>query len=220
MITALNSMSKDELKRGQNVYIGTVGVPDLWVYSVETSSVNYSYTNDETIVNSLGTDTTIQVGYYKLAQLETQKVDIGDINYSISGLQSDVGTINTNVGTLQSDVTKLTDRVNIYGKSITDLKDYSVVENQVGSFLGYKLYRKMYQISSVNSGATTIDSNMTVNNVRFISKVYGCYISVGSLMPLSYNSQLSVYIHANNGLTISSNVNATDLKVLVEYVKK
>ena len=80
MVTALNSMSKDELKRGQNIYIGTVGVPDLWVYSVETSSVTYSYVNDETIVNSLGTNTTIQVGYYKLAQLETQKADLTNLD--------------------------------------------------------------------------------------------------------------------------------------------
>ena len=79
MITALNGMTKDELKRGQNIYIGTVGVPDLWVYSVEGNSVTYSYINDETIVNSLATNTTIQVGYYKLAQLETQKVDLTNI---------------------------------------------------------------------------------------------------------------------------------------------
>ena len=45
MITALNGMTKDELKRGQNIYIGTVGVPDLWVYSVEDNSVNYNYVN-------------------------------------------------------------------------------------------------------------------------------------------------------------------------------
>ena len=56
MVTALNGMTKDELKRGQNIYIGSVGVPDLWVYGVEDNSVNYSYVNDETIVNSLGTD--------------------------------------------------------------------------------------------------------------------------------------------------------------------
>ena len=93
MITALNSMTKDELKRGQNIYIGTVGVPDLWVYSVETTKSTYSYTNDETFVNSLNNNVTVKVGYYKLAQLETQKVDVGGINSSISDLQNNLNNL-------------------------------------------------------------------------------------------------------------------------------
>ena len=107
MVTALNGMTKDELKRGQNIYIGTVGVPDLWVYSVETSSVAYSYTNDETIVNGLGTDTTIQVGYYKLAQLETQKVDLTNIESDINDLQSSDTDINALITALTNRITVL-----------------------------------------------------------------------------------------------------------------
>ena len=102
MITALNSMSADELKRGQNIYIGTVGVPDLWVYGVETTKSTYTYTNDETFVNGLNNNVTVQVGYYKLAQLETQKVDVGGINTSIEGLQSDVGTLQNNLNNLSA----------------------------------------------------------------------------------------------------------------------
>lgn len=104
MITALNGMTKDELKRGQNIYIGTVGVPDLWVYSVETTNTTYTYTNDETFVNGLNNNVTVQAGYYKLAQLETQKVDVGGINSSISGLQSDVGTLQNNIDNLETTV--------------------------------------------------------------------------------------------------------------------
>lgn len=100
MITALNGMTKDELKRGQNIYIGSVGVPDLWVYGVETTNTTYTYTNDETFVSGLNNNVTVQVGYYKLAQLETQKVDVGGINASISGLQDDVETLQTNLGNL------------------------------------------------------------------------------------------------------------------------
>lgn len=119
MVTALNSMSKDELKRGQNIYIGTVGVPDLWVYSVETSSVTYSYVNDETIVGSLGTDTTIQVGYYKLAQLETQKVDltnleandisIDDTNLELGGtnVQNTLEALKSAISQIQANTSKL-----------------------------------------------------------------------------------------------------------------
>lgn len=90
MITALNGMSTDELKRGQNIYIGTVGVPDLWVYGVEETNVEYTYVDDESIVDTLDTNTTIQVGYYTLAQLETQKVDLTNIESEIDALESDV----------------------------------------------------------------------------------------------------------------------------------
>lgn len=90
MITALNGMSSDELMRGQNIYIGVVGVPDLWVYGVETDNVEYTYVDDETFVESLNRDVTVQVGYFKLAQLETQKVDVGGINSSIDNLENRV----------------------------------------------------------------------------------------------------------------------------------
>ena len=115
MITTLNSMTKDELKRGQNIYIGTVGVPDLWVYSVETTKSTYSYTNDKTFVNSLNNNVTVKVGYYKLAQLETQKVDLTNIESDIDTLQSDVNTLEGTVGTNKTStdelITALTNRV-------------------------------------------------------------------------------------------------------------
>ena len=76
MIEALNKTEKDEYKTGQNIYIGIVGVPDLWVYSVENIVHNFTYTSDEDIVEMLKNNTTIQVGYYKLAMLEGQKVDL------------------------------------------------------------------------------------------------------------------------------------------------
>ena len=111
MVTALNSMSKDELKRGQNLYIGTVGVPDLWVYGVETNKVTYSYVNDNTIVNTLDTDTTIQVGYYRLAQLETQKVDLTNIESDIDNLQTNVTELQTSDTDINALITALTNRV-------------------------------------------------------------------------------------------------------------
>ena len=149
MITALNSMTKDELKRGQNLYIGTVGVPDLWVYSVETNKVNYSYTNDNAIVNSLGTNTTIQVGYYKLAQLETQKVDLTNIESDIDALQ----TSDTDINAL---ITALTNRV-------TEL------ENQASS--GGNEWKLMGQVTGTNSFSFTEDFNELLIVVKHSSRV-------------------------------------------------
>ena len=160
MITALNGMTKDELKRGQNIYIGTVGVPDLWVYSVETSSVNYSYVNDETIVNSLGTDTTIQVGYYKLAQLETQKADItnldgtdisiDDTNLALGGtnVQNILELINTKINT---EVAKLYERwwwknyKSVTGTTPIDISDldYQEIIIQIYAYENYAYICKL-----------------------------------------------------------------------------
>lgn len=76
MITALNNLPKDAYKVGQNIMIVTLNVPDLWVSEVATSTVGYSCSNDAAFVNSLKTDGYVQVGYYKLSMLETQKVDL------------------------------------------------------------------------------------------------------------------------------------------------
>ena len=78
MITALNAMDNTKLKKGQNIYIGTVGVPDLWIYSVEESSSSYTFTDDDTLANAVKENVAVQIGYYKVAQLETQKVDLSE----------------------------------------------------------------------------------------------------------------------------------------------
>ena len=105
MITALNSMSADELNRGQNIYIATLGVPDLWVYDVEETNVEYTYVDDDTFVEGLNVNTTVQAGYYKLAQLETQKVDVGGITNDINTLQEGMEDITPRVETLETTVT-------------------------------------------------------------------------------------------------------------------
>ena len=78
MVTAFNSLSSTAYKVGQNVMIVTVQVPDLWISAVESTSQTYTYVDDATIENELATSGYIQVGYYKLSQLETQKVDLTD----------------------------------------------------------------------------------------------------------------------------------------------
>ena len=90
MITAFNALDDDVYRTGQNVYIQTRDVPDLWVYSVESTSVTYTYTTDAAFVNELTTNGYVQVGYYKLSMLETQKVDL--TNYVTN---TDYGTTST-----------------------------------------------------------------------------------------------------------------------------
>ena len=84
MVETLNAMDNEQFKVGQNIYIGTVGVPDLWVYSVEPILHDYSHVSDEATVELLKNNGTIQVGYYKLAMLEGQKVDLTNVNAAIA----------------------------------------------------------------------------------------------------------------------------------------
>ena len=75
MITALNAMNGTEIKKGQDIHIVQTGIPDVWVAYIEDTSVPYTYVDDDTFVNELLINGTVQVGYYKLGYLETQKFD-------------------------------------------------------------------------------------------------------------------------------------------------
>lgn len=76
MVTEFNSLDDDVYNVGQNIYIQTLEVPDLWISSVESTSTTYTYVDDATFVSGLDTNGYVQVGYYKLSALETQKVDL------------------------------------------------------------------------------------------------------------------------------------------------
>jgi hypothetical protein len=78
MITALNALPSDVYNCGQNIMIVTVKVPDLWVSEVSEENTEYVYTSDEVFVAELEENGSVQVGYYKLSHLETQKVNLTD----------------------------------------------------------------------------------------------------------------------------------------------
>lgn len=78
MISVFNALNNDTYKTGQNVLIITLNVPDLWVSDVLEENITYTYTTDEDLVSLLKLQGYIQVGYYKLSPLETQKVDLID----------------------------------------------------------------------------------------------------------------------------------------------
>ena len=78
MITALNALHNDTYLVSQNIMIVTLDVPDLWVSSIAETSVPYTYTNDAAIISALEANGSVQIGYYVLSALETQKVDLSD----------------------------------------------------------------------------------------------------------------------------------------------
>lgn len=78
MINDFNVAPNDAYQIGQNVMIVTISVPDLWVSGIESTSVRYTYRGDSAFLSELSENGYVQVGYYKLSALETQKVDLTD----------------------------------------------------------------------------------------------------------------------------------------------
>lgn len=112
MIETLNEYEKDEYKAGQNIYIGVVGVPDLWVYSVEDIRHTFIYESDDDIVDKLKNHTTVQVGFFKLAMLEGQKVDLTTYDQKLlehdDKLEDHDGELKTLTDSLGEDVNGMT----------------------------------------------------------------------------------------------------------------
>ena len=78
LVGVFNTADNKAFVKGQSVYIQATNVPDLWVYSVESSKVTYSYTNDDAIINALIETGTVQIGYYKLAMMETKTTSVAN----------------------------------------------------------------------------------------------------------------------------------------------
>lgn len=76
MISSLNTLPNTSYSVGQNIMIITLAVPDLWVSEIAEESVAYTYVSDDDFVNELNANGSVQVGYFKLSALETQKVDL------------------------------------------------------------------------------------------------------------------------------------------------
>lgn len=98
MITAFNALADDVYVSGQNINILTLEVPDLWVYEVDSTRIPYTYVDDATFVNELSTNGYVQVGFYKLAALETQKVDLTDYQEKLTTTNIQSGTITEGIG--------------------------------------------------------------------------------------------------------------------------
>lgn len=95
-VRLFNGLGRKVFNAGQSVYVATVGVPDLWVYGEieapedpeeEDVPVIYEYTTDEEMVEDLEEHGYIECGYYRLSMLETQKVDLTDIEAAIADIR-------------------------------------------------------------------------------------------------------------------------------------
>lgn len=84
LVSALNVTDRITYEVGQSIYIQTLNVPDLWVYYITRQDryVKYNYTTDEAFIEEMNRVGFVQIGYYYIAQLETQKVKLDDYDTS------------------------------------------------------------------------------------------------------------------------------------------
>ena len=82
MVNQLNGEDVADSKVGDPFYIVKLKVPDLWVARVNDFKTEYTYIDDLVIVNELLTKEYIDIGWYRLAPLETQKVDLSAGQYT------------------------------------------------------------------------------------------------------------------------------------------
>lgn len=139
MITALNAIDKETYKVGQNILIITLNVPDLWISEIVEESAEYAYTNDDDFISLLKEQGYVQVGYYKLSALETQKVELTDYvkntDYATSlkaGVLKASTTFGVNVATngfiaiICATTNEIDEKTNIYKPITPSNLDYAV----------------------------------------------------------------------------------------------
>lgn len=93
VVNDFNYAATNKYNVGQSIYVQSVNVPDLWVYSIENTHVDFAYVGDEDIIETLETTGTVQFGYYKLAMMETKTASVAnavtlDTNQTIIGVKT------------------------------------------------------------------------------------------------------------------------------------
>lgn len=98
VVNVFNDAVKNAYPVGQTVFIQDTMVPDLWVYSIEDTHINFAYVGDEDIIETLVSTGFVQFGYYKLAMMETKTTDVSnavtlDTAQTITGNKYFTGTV-------------------------------------------------------------------------------------------------------------------------------
>jgi len=87
LVTALNTASVEVYRVGDNLYIDTINVADLWIAAVDSNNVQYSYTSDEDFDAAVSAGR-VQIGYYFVSRLESGKVNIDLATRTSNGMMS------------------------------------------------------------------------------------------------------------------------------------
>lgn len=87
LVTALNTASVEAYRVGDNLYIDTINVADLWIAAVGSDNVPYSYTSDDDFDTAVSAGR-VQIGYYFVSRLESGKVNIDLATRTSNGMMS------------------------------------------------------------------------------------------------------------------------------------
>lgn len=88
MVDDLNAAVAEKYAVGDNIYIVTLGVPDLWVSAANAEAGDtYTYTTDEALVGELEKGE-VTMGRYAVSRLETAKVDLSQLTEHIANKQN------------------------------------------------------------------------------------------------------------------------------------
>lgn len=145
LVTALNGYSATEINVGSNLFIQTLNVPDFWVFSVESENLQYTYSTDDDLISQIKINGSIQIGYYKISMLETEKVDLAnyytkaEVDTLISNLNlSQYATkseLNTTKNTLQSNIDNLSNTVTSIGNRVTAIENDKTILRSSDTFI-------------------------------------------------------------------------------------
>lgn len=161
LITALNILPNDYFNVGQNLYIVTLNVPDLWISGIESASSTYTYTTDSAFTTELATNGYVQVGYYKLSALETQKVDLTNyVQFTDYATGSKGGVLKLGYGLELTENGTSQAKIFDYNRYITDLPTVTFISKGTleNVITGKDLTTKSYVDGLVGDIATTLDT--------------------------------------------------------------
>lgn len=123
-VAAMGLLSKSDLKVGDNIYIKTLDVPDMWVTAVNETSTAYTYTNDQAIINALDTTAGLNVGYFTFSKLETEKVDLLEYQKKIDNdLQTTDKTVVGGINEVRNTANAALAKANTNATEISNIKD-------------------------------------------------------------------------------------------------
>lgn len=220
-VTAVNAMNNTALKVGDNVFIVTPDVPDMWVSAVNSSSASYTYSSDSAIVTALGSANGLTVGYYVFRKLETQKVDltayqtktdnslnttsktvVGAINEVKSTADSALSKANTNA----TSITNITNGTTKVGKAGTADNATNVTTNINGKAIS-SIFESDGTTVKKATNATSADVAAEAQSTQGELSITG-YSSGGATSSLVYNGGYDYTLSFENGDFVGTNSNS------------
>ena len=149
VVTKFNSYNKadDTFHIGQDVFVRTQNVPDLWISGISDTKNTYNYTNDAAFVEEITSKGIIQIGYVVFSALESKTV-LGDY-----ASVEDLAAIKETVKNLENAVADL-----LYVPISISSFSASAIETNSGDTTPYKgdLVTEVYLSWSTNKTPDTL----------------------------------------------------------------